>query len=264
MAVLEEEATVSLIVGETGCLLVDTGSTSGVGNQIREAISRITDQPLTTVVLTHGHWDHSFGLSAFSDYETLGHEDLVQHTTDDIPVIVGDLYCRENLNWATDQGINPKKVTLPTTLISLITVRDLGNLSVEIAHFGQAHSRTDLIIAIPTHRVVIVGDLVESGPPQFDETSSIHGWVTTLDSLYGLLKPDTCVIPGHGEPLGPEHVAHFRAGLAAIWDQAEWAFKQSIPLAEVYTHKDLNWPWDRTTAEKGISLAYAELAARTM
>ena len=243
----EEETNVILLVGETGSLLVDTGSTPEVGRQVLTAVGQTTDLPLQTVVLTHAHWDHSFGLPAFANYETLGHENLDK-----------DLPCNENQAWAKKQGLSIPDLT-NIKLLSVIGVRDLGNLSVEIAHFGQAHSRTDLIIAVPAHRVVIVGDLVEDGPPQFDETSSIKGWVTSLDSLYALLKHDTLIIPGHGAPLTPQHVAHFRSGLAAIWDQAEWAFHQGIPVTEVYDHKDLHWPWDRTTAEKGITLAYQEL-----
>ena len=244
----EEQTTVTLIVGESQALLIDTGSTPEVGNEIREAVKRETNVPLTTVVLTHGHWDHSFGLGAFADLDTIGHEDLAQ-----------DLQCAENLEWAKNHGIDPATLQYPTSLLSAIAVRDLGGLTVEIAHFGRAHTRTDLIVAVPTRAVIAVGDLVEEGPPQFDETSSLDGWVRSLDSLYALLRPDTVVIPGHGQPLDPGYVSHFRVGLAAIWDQSEWAYHQGIPLEHVYDHADLQWPWDRTTAETAIAVAYREL-----
>jgi len=240
-----EQTNLTLITGDSACLLVDTGSTPSEGAQIRQMVERITATQLTTVVLTHGHWDHAFGLSAFADLSTIGHENLTL-----------DLTCTENQAWARKQGIDLKTLPLPSTSLAAIGVRNLGGISVEIAYLGQAHTRSDLILAIPQRSVIIAGDLVDTGPPQFDETSCLKGWVACLDCLYALLKNDTLVICGHGTPVTPEGVAHFRAGLAAIWDQAEWAFHEKIPLARVYDTNDMQWPWDRATVEKGIAVAY--------
>jgi len=245
------DATVTVVAGEERCLLVDTGSSPRQGEEIRQAIPEVTNRGLETVVLTHGHWDHAFGLGAFADLDTVGAE-----------MLPADIRCTENLRWAGDHGIDIGDVGLPATLLSLIAVRNLGGLTAEIADFTPAHTRSDLVVAIPERSVLIVGDLVETGPPQFDETSCLDGWVKSLDALYSLLKPETVVILGHGGAVDPGVVAHFRTGLAAIWDQAEWCFRKEVPLAEAYDYDNLEWPWDRATVEKGISLAYAELAVR--
>ncbi|MCL2736179.1 MAG: MBL fold metallo-hydrolase [Propionibacteriaceae bacterium] len=247
----EGDVTVTVLVGQDRCLLADTGSSPALGAQIREAVSALTDKPLETVVVTHGHWDHAFGLAAFQDLDTIGHENLI-----------GDLRCEENLAWAKGHGVDMAALARPATAMSLIAIRDLGRTSVEIAHFGPGHTRSDLIIASPQLSTIIVGDLVETGPPQFDETSSLSGWVKSLDALHVLLKEDTIVIPGHGPALDFYDVAHFRAGLAAIWDQSEWAYAQGIPVDAVFGSNDLEWPWDQHTAVTGIALAYQELAAR--
>ena len=246
-----EQVTVTVIVGETCCLLVDTGSTPAQGAAIRRAVAELTDVPLRTVAATHGHWDHSFGLTAFADLDSIGSEHLPE-----------DLRCRENTEWAVRQGFDLDTLALPTTSVSMIGVRDLGGLTVEIASFGPAHTRSDLILAVPDRSVVLVGDLVESGPPQFDETSSLVGWVKALDALHSVLKPTTIVIPGHGHPLTVADVAHFRSGLAALWDQSKWAFQQGVPVDKTYDQEGVEWPWDRTTACAGISLAYRELSAQ--
>ena len=246
-----EQVTVTVIVGETACLLADTGATPAQGAAIRQAVAELTDVPLRAVAVTHGHWDHAFGLSAFADLDTIGSEHLPD-----------DLGCRENAAWAVRQGLDLDALARPAATVAMIAIRDLGGLAVEIAHFGPAHTRSDLIMAVPERSVVLVGDLVESGPPQFDETSSLIEWVKTLDALHALLSPTTTVIPGHGHPLTPEDVAHFRSGLAALWDQSEWSFQQGVPVDKVYDQEGVEWPWDRTTATAGISLAYRELAAQ--
>jgi glyoxylase-like metal-dependent hydrolase (beta-lactamase superfamily II) len=188
-------------------------------------------------------------LSAFDDLTFLAQENIAM-----------DLYCAENTHRAAQDGFDLSGIPEPTTTIANIGFVDLGDFPVELAHFGQAQSRSDLIVGLPGRDILIVGDLVDSAPPQFDETSSLKGWVTALDSLYSLLKPDTVVIPGHGDLLGPPEVAHFRSGLAAIWDQSEWAYNQGIPLEKVYDHDNLQWPWDRPTAENAIRVGYRDLS----
>ncbi|MDR2930805.1 MAG: MBL fold metallo-hydrolase [Propionibacteriaceae bacterium] len=245
-------ASACLVVGRTSALLVDTGSSNQVGAQIRDAIGAVSAVPLTTVVASHAHWDHALGLGAFADIaDTIGAEHFDE-----------DLLGVENATWAKTHRVNLKKAARPNHHVSLIAVRDLGGITVEIAHFGQAHTRSDLVVAVPESQALIVGDLVEDGTPQFDESTSLDGWVRALDSLHSLLRDDTVVIPGHGPALHAGHVAHFRTGLAAIWDQAEWAYHREIHQAEVYDYDQLQWPWDRATVERGIAIAYAELDAR--
>ena len=248
MILAEEAATVSVIIGASACLLVDTGSSHDRGCQIRQAIAEVTDRLLTTVVLTHGHWDHAFGLGAFADLDTIGAENLME-----------DLLCLENQQWAGRAGLSLNEMILPATPLSLIAVRDLGGVTVEIAHFGPAHTRSDLIVAVPETSVVLVGDLVESGPPQFDETSSLLGWVRTLDNLKALLKDDTVIIPGHGTPLGAEQLKHFHTGLAMIWIQSEQGYHQGLNEDQVYDQTAQEWPWDRDDIKHGIQAAYREL-----
>jgi glyoxylase-like metal-dependent hydrolase (beta-lactamase superfamily II) len=151
---------------------------------------------------------------------------------------------------------------LATTLAD-IGLRDLGGLTVEIAHFGPAHTQSDLIVALPQPQVVFAGDLVETaGPPQFDDSSSVEGWVKTLDALYALLKPALLVVPGHGPIVDGGEVGRQRAGMTMLWGQAEWACLQGLAEADVYESEGLTWPWDEATVRQGIALAYRELRAK--
>ena len=58
-----------LLVGEEKAVLFDTGC--GIGT-IREICERITEKPIT-VMLTHGHFDHSGGLYQFTDCDVYMH-----------------------------------------------------------------------------------------------------------------------------------------------------------------------------------------------
>ena len=233
-----ESVTVGLVAGTAASLLIDTGTSPEQGRELRAAAADVTDRPLRHVVVTHGHWDHVAGLPAFADLEIIGHESLVAGSA------AGD----------------PVALTAP---LADIGFRDLGDQAVEIAHFGPAHTPGDLIVALPGPGIVFAGDLVETaGPPQFDDSTSVEGWVKTLDALYGLLRPAMLVVPGHGPIMDGREVGRQRAGFTMLWGQAEWAFLQGLDVTEVYDHEGLIWDWDEATVRQALALAYGELQAK--
>ena len=77
MAVAEPDAVnLGLVVGADAALLVDTGSSPEHGRAVRATVAGVTDRPLIGAVVTHWHYDHAFGLAAFADLATIGHESL--------------------------------------------------------------------------------------------------------------------------------------------------------------------------------------------
>ena len=52
-----------LVVGSEGAVLVDCGSTPQQGRWLLAEVAAVTPVPLVAVVLTHWHYDHSFGLA---------------------------------------------------------------------------------------------------------------------------------------------------------------------------------------------------------
>ena len=75
---------------------------------------------------------------------------------------------------------------------------------------GSAHTASDSVVWIPAERVLYTGDLVgvkshlnltRGFPPE--------NWLAILDRL-AALEPEH-VVPGHGEPAGPEAIDSARA-----------------------------------------------------
>ena len=55
----------TVMVGDKGVILIDSGGTDEVGRHIATAVRQITDKPVAHVVNTHHHGDHSLGNVAF-------------------------------------------------------------------------------------------------------------------------------------------------------------------------------------------------------
>ncbi|HET7725165.1 MAG TPA: MBL fold metallo-hydrolase [Propionibacteriaceae bacterium] len=240
-----------LVVGRDGALLVDTGSSPEQGAALRRSVATVTQVPLRHVVVTHHHWDHAFGLAAFADVETIGHES-----------VAATLASEDGRTTAADHGLDADSLAVPSTSVSVIAARDLGGLHVEIGHFGAGHTGGDLAVLVPEARVLFAGDLVEQGdPPQVDETTSMRNWPRVMEALLTLCKPDTVVVPGHGDPVDAHFISWEGTGLDAIYGQCEWLVGQGVAEDSAYEHPELQWPWDETWARHAIARAYAELAA---
>ncbi len=65
MAVGFSPANVSMIEGDDGLVIVDTGMSVDDGTRIMEEFRKITDKPVKAIVFTHAHGDHTGGAAAF-------------------------------------------------------------------------------------------------------------------------------------------------------------------------------------------------------
>jgi glyoxylase-like metal-dependent hydrolase (beta-lactamase superfamily II) len=215
-----ESVTLGLVVGSEAALLVDCGSSPEQGELVRQSIASVTALPLRAVVVTHWHHDHAFGLAAFPDVQTIGHE-----------TVPGRLASVEAANAAADLGFSPAFLVAPSRSISVAAAVDLGGRRVEIAHLGRGHTDGDLVVVVPDADVIFAGDLIESsGPPSYGDDSFPAEWPGTLDALVGLMTTGTRVVPGHGDPVDREFVFAARGEAAARTYEPPEEPSRSLPM----------------------------------
>ena len=200
-----ESVNLGLVVGTEAALLVDTGSSPEQGRTIRESVASATDRPLVAVVVTHWHYDHAFGLAAFADLESVGHESVPDR-----------LASAEAAAEAARLEVAADALGAPSRELVVATAFDLGDRRVEVAHLGRGHTDGDLVVVVPDADVVFAGDLIESaGPPSFGPDSVPDEWAGTLDGLVGLMTERTIAVPGHGDPVNRAFVFNQRGEVAA-------------------------------------------------
>ena len=200
-----ESVNLGLVVGSERALLVDTGCSPAQGRAVRDSVAGFVEVPLAAVVVTHWHYDHAFGLAAFSDLDTIAHESLS-----------GRLASAAAIVEAQRLGVDPAELALPNTEIVVAAAVDLGGRRVEIAHLGCGHTDGDVVVVVPDADLVFAGDLIESaGPPSFGADSVAEEWAGTLDGLIGLMTAQTVAVPGHGDPVKREFVFEQRGWIAA-------------------------------------------------
>lgn len=242
---------IGLVVGDTGALLIDTGSSPAQGRAIRAAAQAVAGAvPLTAVVVTHRHYDHLYGLAAFDDLESWAHAGLAE-SLDREPPDPAEL---------ASLGVQPDEVRTPRRAFRLAATLDLGGCHAEVVHFGRGHTDHDVAVFVPSRDVVFAGDLLEqSGPPSVERGSWPKDWPRTLDGILGTLRPATRVVPGHGDPLDRQGAFIQRAELAFVEAKAEQLHGRGVPIELAWTGSD-EWPWPREAVEQAVAVSYARLA----
>jgi glyoxylase-like metal-dependent hydrolase (beta-lactamase superfamily II) len=213
------DVTIGLVVGVDGVLLVDTGSTVREGAELRAQAEALTGRAVTHVVLTHGHFDHVFGASAFPGAEVYGERSLGGFLRREREALRAD---------AVAYGTDPEEVARavsalvpPSLPVTGELALDLGDRPVRLVHPGPGHTTHDLVVLVPgatssDPTVVFCGDLVEeSGDPQAGPDASPADWPATLDELLRLGGDGALYVPGHGAVVDARFVRAQRDALAA-------------------------------------------------
>jgi glyoxylase-like metal-dependent hydrolase (beta-lactamase superfamily II) len=217
---------VGVVVGDREALVVDTGLGPQNGRRVLERARSMTDKPLV-LTITHFHPEHGFGAQVFAEagvrivYNRSQHEELQAK---------GQAYLDmfRTFGEAVAEQLEGVRFVEPDEVYDDRTTLDLGGRSVELLHFGLAHTRGDQVVFLPAERVLFGGDLLENRIfpivpwfPPADADVDGSRWIEVLDRLEEL-RPET-VVPGHGEVTGPELITQVRSYLRDVRSRVEAA-----------------------------------------
>ena len=152
-------------------------------------------------VITHWHWDHTYGMHAVHG-RTLAREE-----TNVILKRIRETYERDpgeaERFLSSDPSIRreyaggvPLKVAAADETLSEEKTLDLGSVSARLIPAQAPHTDDSLLILIPEDRVLFVGDAALG---EFPSWRMDYGKMRALKSKVSLLGADT-VVEGHAEP----------------------------------------------------------------
>ena len=151
------------VCGEKMALAVDAGHSSSHVEDFYEALKK-EGLPLPDVtVITHWHWDHTFGMHAVQG-RTLARPETNRHLREIAERLEKDAgYGRKFLR--SDPciireyaGGVPLVVVPADEELTGDRVVDLGSLTVEICYTESPHTEDGLLVFVPEDRVLFVGD----------------------------------------------------------------------------------------------------------
>jgi glyoxylase-like metal-dependent hydrolase (beta-lactamase superfamily II) len=194
---------VGLVVGSEAALVVDTRASEVQGREVVEDIRRMgLGVPVTTVVCTHVHFDHTFGNRAFAEATIHTHERVLETYESDAERLKALVRAETEIGPDESYSAQDLKDVLaaiprrPDLTFSTTAQVDLGDRVVELAFAGRGHTDGDIRIAVPDTGVVFLGDLVEeSAAPSLGIDSWPLDWAVTLDRHLAAIGSDARSCP---------------------------------------------------------------------
>ena len=227
----EGQPNAGFVVTGDGVVVIDALASPRQGQELVDAIRRVTDQPIRWLVLTHHHPDHHFGAIVFRRLgaKVIAHPDrttLALERGED--ALVAD--------WVRVVGLDAMRgfefADRPDRPVTGTDTLRLGGRRLVIRHPGAAHSPGDLMVWLPDDRVLFAGDLlVEDGV-----TMVVDGNSAAL--LRALAAIDTLqprqLVPGHGAvPVRPSDlVARTRNYITQLQAEMRRALERGMPMGK--------------------------------
>jgi len=266
VAVGYSASNVTLIQGDGGAIVVDTGSDPVAAREVRAAFGSLLDGPVRAIIYTHGHPDHTGGAVVFAGTDNpdiYSHELLVEDPPD-VTRGARDGGDQFGMTLPDSQYINAGvqleygRVTPPTregyrrptrTFSGDQLSLTIAAVPVQLLH-TPGETRENIAVWLPDKRVLMAGDDFYRAFPNLypirgGRLRAPEPWIASLETMIALDAEH--LVPGHTRPiLGAANVraalTAYRDGIQSVLDQTLAGMRNGERPDELVQHVKLPAP----------------------
>ena len=172
----------AVFITAAGVTIVDT-KLAGWGQVILDKIKTVTSKPVTTIINTHTHGDHTGSNSSFGTTV-----DIVAHENTKANMEKMDAFKGDNAKFL------PKKTYKDTLTLGA------GKDRIDLHYFGRGHTNGDTWVVFPALRVMHTGDMFAwKDAPTLDRNNGGSGleYAATIGKALATVKNVDTLIVGH-------------------------------------------------------------------
>ena len=184
---------VGLTVGTDGAAIIDD-QFADMAPKIRAAVAMLSEKPVSFLINTHLHGDHTGGNDAFGKAGAV----IIAHEN------VRKRLGTPQVNPSTSQPIPARaREALPVVTFANSATLHFNDDDLEFTHLPNAHTETDIVIRFRKANVLHMGDCFTGGFPFIDGNTggTLDGLIAGHEKVLAVIDDQTKVIRGHG-PLG--------------------------------------------------------------
>ncbi|MEE2649361.1 MAG: MBL fold metallo-hydrolase [Acidobacteriota bacterium] len=207
----EKFTTVSMFVVTSEGVLVADGQGNVIETQrMIDEIAKITDQPITHVIVCSDHGDHTAGNSAFPEAITVW-----AHPTS------AEVLERNANQMNSDSEAAP--VLVPNALVEETEVLNLGGKEIQLRFLGRAHTGGDLSVYLPEEKILFMSEAYLNRIFPAMRSAYPSEWVAMIEKAQAM--DVDMYVPGHGFVESPEilkeELETYRQALVQVIEEAK-------------------------------------------
>ena len=214
-------------VGEQGVLMVDS-QFAQMMPKLKDAIARLGGGDVDFAINTHWHFDHADGNAA------LGREGAW---------FITQMNSRRMMTGSRDVSYvdtTYRQPPLPKDALPVATFTDhmqmhFNDETIDLLHFGPAHTTGDTAVYFRSANVVHMGDVFFPRYPYIDAGNGgdLLGMIRFCEKVLARLNPDSTVVPGHGPVMGYDDLAGYIGMLETAVERMSKMIDRGMTLDEI-------------------------------
>jgi glyoxylase-like metal-dependent hydrolase (beta-lactamase superfamily II) len=248
------------IVGDSGVILIGTGSSFAHGRELIALAERTAGKPVVLGIITQPLQEFVMGAAAFAErgIPTLAQEQAARMITARCD------NCLKNLQRLLGDGpMRGTQVLAPTQTVSANEIRQVASRRIQLWHPGWGSSPGDLVVIDLQTGVAFTGALVSVGRiPDLRDGDPV-GWRKALEALARL--PIRQLVPGYGPVADLMALAALPAYFDAVEQQASQFLEAGMSLLEASQGSDLpayaGWDLYARAHPRNLQQTYLRLEA---
>ena len=239
-----------LIADGDESLIVDTLFDEDLTLEMLDSMKRAEPKGMKNIralINSHSNGDHCNGNNCVDTDEVISSEATLEEMSHESPEMMAALlkqapemgtlgkYFLECFGSFNFEGVTKR---LPNTTFTGETQRQVGDKIVELIEVGPAHTNGDILVHVPSDKVVFTGDIlfIEGHPILW--AGPVKNWINACDRIISM-EVDF-VVPGHGPVTDNRGVKAVRDYLAYIDTESRERFESGMSALEAAKEIDLD------------------------
>ncbi len=251
------------IVGDSGVIAIDTGTSHAHGNALLAAIRAVTDKPIKLALLTHTRPEFLFGGMAFREagIPLHTHKSMARLMAARCETCLKTL--RQTVGEAPMRGTAMYK---PDQEFDASHELTLIGRAVRVLYFGHSSGPGDIAVLDAASGILFAGGLVDVQRVPDTQDSDLGGWRRALAALREL--PVKTVVPGHGPPAPASAIGAVQTYLAQLEARARELLAAGASLSSVPDASELpayeSWDQYETIHRRNASIVFLRVERESM